>query len=203
MARDFHTHNQMPEIRALISTHLFIPGQLTSLEIHPWKLPGNFDPAILPGTEFAEKFSAIGEIGLDKLHGTDYDIQKKYFIELLKIAADCRKPVVIHAVRSFQEIFSVLKSFAQLKVMFHGFRSSPEMVEELWKRNITVSFHPQIINSPALLTKLKNPAGAFGFESDNDRNISVPQLLTGIKEISGINNIEKMTDQYFDDFLEI
>lgn len=203
MASDFHTHNQDPAVRALISSPVLLPGKLTSKELHPWHLPKTFISEVIPVQEDLSYFAAVGEIGLDKLRGIDYEVQKQYFTALLQLAYDCRKPVVLHAVRSFQEIFSALKPFSGLQVMFHGFRSSPEMLDELWKRKITVSFHPQIINSPALSAKLNNASGAFGFESDDDPEISITQLLIEVENFSGVCGLEKRTDQYFDDFLEI
>jgi Tat protein secretion system quality control protein TatD with DNase activity len=108
------------------------------------------------------------------------------------------KPVVLHIVRCYQELFAILKRYS-LRVMVHGFNGSPELLNELWKRDITVSFAPQILHKPELLTKLSAPAGKFGFESDNSPDISVKQILSQ----TGIKNIENMTDQYFNDFLEI
>ena len=203
MASDFHTHNPDPPVRSLISTPVYLPGKLISLEFHPWNLPQVFDPAQLPEKSCLSAFNALGEIGLDKLKGADFNVQQLYFHALLAMAADCHKPVVIHAVRSFDELFAAVKPFKQVKILFHGFRSSPQMLMELWKRRFTVSFHPQIVNSPALAQMLVNNAGAFGFESDSDPEADIPPLLDRMSVIYGLKNLENITDQYFADFLEI
>lgn len=202
MASDFHTHTPDTEYPALISSTDPIAGKLTSLEFHPWHLTSSFSPDHLPAPEFAQQFTAIGEIGIDKLRGPETGIQRQYFEKLIALARELGKPIVIHCVKSYDEIFSCLKRYP-VKAMIHGFRSSPQMLDELWKRNITVSFHPSIINNHPLLEKLKYASGSFGFESDDDPALRIPELLDKIKLRTGINNIEQITDQNFADFLEL
>ncbi|MBE6359102.1 MAG: hypothetical protein E7057_07645 [Lentisphaerae bacterium] len=202
MASDFHTHNPEPQIRALISSEHSLPGLLTSFEYHPWKMPSFFDRSKLPEPAQLISFAALGETGIDKLRGSSPEIQQCYFNALLQVAYECKKPVVIHCVRAWQEIFSLLKPY-RLQVMFHGFRGSPELLQELWKRNYTVSFHPLVCRSSGLLSMLKNAGGRYGFESDDDTEISVPQVIEKAGTLTGIADMEKITDQNFADFLEI
>jgi len=109
MASDFHTHIPRDGINALISSAELLPGHLTSLEIHPWYLPETFSPALLPDHEKLYPFAAVGEIGLDKLRGPESVVQEQFLRAILDLAADTCKPVVIHAVRSYPEIFAILK----------------------------------------------------------------------------------------------
>ena len=87
--------------------------------------------------------------------------------------------------------------------MVHGFRSSPEMLDELWKKKVTVSFHPQMVHNPALMQKLSAAKGSFGFESDDNKNINIEILINIAKNNTQIADLEKITDQNFSDFLEI
>ncbi len=203
MASDFHTHNPDTEVRALISSPIPLPGRFTSLEFHPWQLPEIFDSQILPSPDLLPDFAALGEIGIDKLRGPGNDIQQHYLHALLSLAADCQKPVVIHCVHAFQELFAALKHFSGIKVMLHGFNSSPEMLDELWKRNITVSFSRKATDKISLMNKLGNAGGAYGFESDDDPECNVMQLLDKVKTLFNIRDVEKFTDRCFADFLEI
>ncbi len=203
MASDFHTHNRNTAVRSLLSSPAPISGQFTSLEIHPWYLPANFDIQNLPSVDILNKCSALGEIGLDKIRGPEMSIQQQYFHSLLALAADCRKPVVIHCVRTYQELFETLKKFPQIRVMLHGFNSSAEMLDELWQRKITVSFSRAAAGKAALMDKLPHATGAYGFESDDDKTVDIPQLLDDIRTVFKINDIENLTDQHFADFLEI
>lgn len=202
MASDFHTHNAETDFRALITTPIPLVGKLTSLLCHPWFLPKKIAPEAIITPEKLSSFNALGEIGLDKLRGPEMEIQQYYFHYLLTLAADCRKPVVIHCVRAFQEFFAAIKPF-KLRILFHGFRSSPELLDELWKRRITVSFHPQAANNPALMKKLTAGTGKFGFESDDDRQVKLPEIIATAEKTSGTSGLEAATDQFFADFLEI
>ena len=202
MASDFHTHDQSPALRALISCKKTIPGKFTSFEFHPWLLPEKFDTRIIPEIMTLSGFAAIGEIGIDKMRGPDIAIQLQYLEKMLELAADLHKPAVIHCVKAFDELFAILKRFP-VKIMFHGFRSSPQMLDELWKRNITVSFHPQMVNNEIIMKKLPAACGSFGFESDDNKENDVKKLLEIAEKTSGVKNLEAVTDQNFSDFLGI
>ena len=202
MASDFHTHDQYSLLRALISCKKVISGKFTSFEFHPWGVPENFDISCLPEKSLLSEFSAIGEIGIDKMRGPDITIQLQYLKKMLELASDLHKPVVIHCVKAFDELFAILKNYP-VKIMFHGFRSSPQMLDELWKRNITVSFHPQMVKNEALMSKLSAAKGSFGFESDDSKDVNIVELLEAAEKNSKVKNLERVTDQNFSDFLEI
>lgn len=202
MASDFHTHNPQSIYRALISTPVVIKEKFTSMEIHPWFLPEMFDSHKIPEKIELDKFTALGEIGLDKLRGPEISIQEMFFQQLLILASECKKPVVIHCVRKYPETIKLLKPF-KLKVMFHGFHSSPELLDELWGRGYTVSFHHSAVKNSKLMNKLKSATGEFGFESDNDPSVDIASIIATAEKNTRINNLEKITDQNFDNFLEI
>lgn len=203
MASDFHTHRKEGNsIPALISSEKVLEGKLFSLQLHPWHLPEKFAPLPAETKNFLSAAAALGEIGLDKIHGADFQTQQQYLVDLFKLASDCRKPVILHVVKSFQELFELLKPF-NLKVMVHGFRSSGQLLQELWKRKITVSFHHQIINNEFLIKQIIKADGEFGFESDDYPDIHVEKLISVLSEKYKIKNLEKITDQNFANFLEL
>ena len=70
---------------------------------------------------------AIGEIGIDLFWDkTNYEFQKKAFIEQINWAEEYNLPVVIHARNSYQEIFQILDSLKSdtLRGVFHCFSSN-------------------------------------------------------------------------------
>ena len=83
--------------------------------------------------------------------------------------------------------------------MIHGFCGSPELLDELWKRRITVSFSEKTVFRQELIRKLAVNTGAYGFESDAAPESDVRKIL----EMTKIKNVEAITDQYFADFLRI
>ncbi|WP_349402181.1 TatD family hydrolase [Candidatus Phytoplasma solani] len=64
---------------------------------------------------------AIGEIGLDLYHQQDnLDIQKKNFQDQVKIAIQYNLPIIIHARKSFEEIYRLLLPFKnKIRGVFH------------------------------------------------------------------------------------
>ncbi len=56
------------------------------------------------------KVVAIGEIGLDYYHDdSPIDIQKKWFIEQIRLAKDLKLPIIIHDREANDDVFSILK----------------------------------------------------------------------------------------------
>ncbi|MCI5778777.1 MAG: TatD family hydrolase [Lentisphaeria bacterium] len=197
MASDFHTHRRpAPGIDALISAPEYLPDAKISLQLHPWHLPERFTPRPELAGELM-RFDALGEVGLDRMRGPELPVQQRYLLEFLRLAQELRKPVVLHVVRCFPELFAALRPL-KLRVMVHGFRGTPELLDELWRRGMTVSFHRSVLGREDILRKLRRPAGPFGFESDDDPRTTVRELL----DTCGIPNAEERTDQYFADFLE-
>ena len=193
MASDFHTHHPpAPGVRALISGTTPVPGNFNSLQYHPWHLPDRFSP---PEIVF-DGFDALGEVGLDKLRGPDLTVQQEYLRFFLGAAQDSGKPVVLHIVRCYQELFELIKPF-RVKLMLHGFSGSVELLKELWKRDITVSFSPKILSRQDLLQCLAAPAGPFGFESDDNPAVNTGEILKQCR----IKDIETVTDHNFKRFI--
>lgn len=196
---DFHTHRPSGKHPELISGSDPAAGKYTSLEYHPWYLPAQYSPLPDELKQQLAAFTALGEIGLDRLRGPQLSVQMEYFTALCQLAADCRKPVVIHAVKAFPEIFSILKRF-DLRWMFHGFRGSVTMLENIWSRGGTVSFHPEVCRYPALLAKLRSPTGKFGFESDDSEALT-EDICAKAAAASGNADLQQLANRNFMEFV--
>ena len=84
---------------------------------------------------------AVGECGLDKFSLVDLETQEKVFVAQIQMALKYDLPMVIHSVRSWQEIIRVKKQYARKQTwVVHGFRSSIEAAESLIRHNILLSF---------------------------------------------------------------
>jgi TatD DNase family protein len=84
---------------------------------------------------------AIGEAGFDKLRGPSAELQLKVFNEQVTIAETCRKPVIIHCVKAWDELLSAQKNLKpSTPWMIHGFRGSVEMAKQLLSKGMHLSF---------------------------------------------------------------
>jgi TatD DNase family protein len=92
------------------------------------------------------KLIAIGETGLDYHYDhSARDQQKEYLKKYLKLALDCKLPVVIHCREAFDDFFSILDSCyvtdkAQGKGVLHCFTGTMEEAKQVLKRGFYISF---------------------------------------------------------------
>lgn len=79
-----------------------------------------------------EKVVAVGEIGLDYYWETEpRDVQKKWFIRQLELAAEENLPVNIHSRDAAEDTFRIMESHARgLDGIIHCFSGSRELAQE-------------------------------------------------------------------------
>ncbi len=90
-----------------------------------------------------EKVVAIGEIGLDYYYdNSPRDIQKKWFVEQIKLAKEVNLPIIIHSRDAQQDTFDILKAEqdGNLKGVLHCYSGSVEMAREYLKLGFYISF---------------------------------------------------------------
>ena len=171
---DFHTHK--PTAEGIITPRSF--------GIHPWdaELAGpptsswaSFSPNDCKSNNSSSaqpptysRFVAaeiIGECGLDKACGVDWEKQIELFRWQIEIAVELQKPMVIHCVRAMNEViamrrearspFSVLRCrlsrrhatpFHVSPWVIHGFIGNIQQAEQLFRAGIWVSFGAAILD---------------------------------------------------------
>ncbi len=82
-----------------------------------------------------KKVVAVGEIGLDYYWDNEsHDIQKKWFIEQLKIAKTENLPVVIHSREATEDTLAIMQEYGRdLRGVIHCFSGSVEIAREYVK----------------------------------------------------------------------
>ncbi|MBQ9765240.1 MAG: TatD family hydrolase [Lachnospiraceae bacterium] len=81
----------------------------------------------------SERIVAVGEIGLDYYWDEpDRDIQKKWFIEQLKLAHEVKMPVIIHSREAASDTYEIMKEYEAEKLggIVHCFSYSVEMAKQ-------------------------------------------------------------------------
>lgn len=105
------------------------------LGVHPWFI-GEHDESDLELlrqllVEGGSRCVGLGECGLDRLRG-DLSKQLPWFERQVRLAADLAKPLVIHSVRTHDEVGMVLrKCKPQVPVLIHGFSGSADQAKKL------------------------------------------------------------------------
>ena len=93
---------------------------------------------------------AIGEVGLDHHHVQDRALrerQEEVFRELLKLAEDLNKPVVIHSRDAERKAVEILKEYSLPDVMLHCFNGKPKLAKEAVEEGMTIGVTTQILYS--------------------------------------------------------
>jgi len=150
---DIHTHDAKPAdgvfaVENLMAHEALNPENISARAftagIHPWHLNDNNREKLL---DYVRNIAgnpgliAFGEAGFDKLRGPSAEIQRSVFAEQVKIADEHGKPLVIHCVRSWDELLASHKNLKpKTPWMVHGFRGKKELALQLIKRGMYLSF---------------------------------------------------------------
>ena len=198
MASDFHTHDPEAE-NALISSDRPLAGKTTSLEVHPWKINADFalDRAALAAK--LRKCAALGEVGYDPLRG-DAKRQLEVLPELLELALELKKPVVLHLVRPTETVFGILERHP-LRYLVHGFRGKAEKLANYLERGWFVSLGRKALADPGVAEYLRTRGvERIGFETDAAGE-DLRTVLDAAAAVLACPDIEHITDRNFDHFL--
>lgn len=80
-----------------------------------------------------KKIVGIGEIGLDYYHKGDSSLQKKWFINQLKLAKEVNLPVCIHSRDAEIDTLNILKNNGQMKGVIHCYSYGVKTMKALLK----------------------------------------------------------------------
>jgi TatD DNase family protein len=102
-----------------------------SIGLHPWLVQTEtietLENKILAFLQFPN-ICAIGEVGLDKFTA-DFSKQEEVFAMQVDLAKKYKLPLIIHQVKSANELFKQVKDFAE-PIVLHGYSGSLEQ----WKQ---------------------------------------------------------------------
>lgn len=113
------------------------PFVYAAVGVHPENVEELSEESLKELEEMAkrEKVVAIGEIGLDYYYDeVPKDIQKKWFLRQLELAAELKKPVIIHSRDAAQDTMEIMKEYqGKLTGIIHCFSYSKECAEFFMK----------------------------------------------------------------------
>lgn len=150
---DVHTHPLHSETETVIVQNIF-PGEgfaafsgrnFYSVGLHPWhiKTPEE-NNELLKMVEEALDFDHVifvGEAGLDKRCNTDFEEQFRVFKAQAYIAEEYQKPLIIHCVKAYNEVFKLYKEInPSVTWIFHGYNGSRELTKQMAGEKILFSF---------------------------------------------------------------
>ncbi len=148
MITDVHTHRKTQKYAVInADTDAFIPVEnlLYSVGIHPWDIE-NIDiekqfNRIATIAANCQQVIAIGETGLDSNIKTPLNIQQTIFEKHIELSELLRKPLIIHCVRSSNNIVKIHHLYKPKQPwIIHGFHSNSNVLRQfLSEQNIYIS----------------------------------------------------------------
>lgn len=179
---DIHTHHPECHQKAIVSAtpYTFEPqtGRCYSIGIHPWETDSVQEDALSKLAEMLrhKQVVAVGETGIDRLHGGTLERQTALFKAQASLAESLRMPLIIHAVRSFDVILYIRKQLQpQQKWIIHGFRNNAATAMQLLQAGCDLSFGEKF--QPEALRA--TPIDRLWIESD-DSLLAEPDLYSRI-----------------------
>ncbi|MBS1734582.1 MAG: TatD family hydrolase [Bacteroidetes bacterium] len=191
---DIHTHHtasQAGTIVNLLRDFDSIPAQgFYSAGLHPWYLEKDNEALHVNELKTAlhkPNVVAVGECGLDKLCDTDYHLQEYYFSRQIELANEYGKPMIIHCVRSFDEVLHLLKKKnITVPVIFHGFNKSHELALRIIKQGYYLSFGKHLQQSSVATVFASIPLNHLFLETDAS-DLHIEELYLTASALKGIN----------------
>ena len=185
---DIHTHNPR---QGVLSP--------TMAGIHPWDAERN-----LPMPDFSA-CDIVGETGLDYAKEVSREAQQELFLRHLTAAERLEKPVVLHVVKSFEDVMLALKKHRLQSVVFHGFIGSREQAQRAISEGYYLSFGDRSLRSPRTREVIAtiNPENLF-CETDDRDDISIEEIYAEVAKLRGTtqeelaSEIEKNYRRLFD-----
>ena len=149
---DIHTHSFTPAINPAIRNLTFdMAGSMVasneqgffSAGIHPWHA-GDYSTELfekLAAWASDSRFVVVGECGLDKHSPFPMEIQTFVFEQHIILSEKLQKPLIIHCVGCFNELFALKKKMTPRQLwIIHGFRGKPELAAQALKAGCALSY---------------------------------------------------------------
>lgn len=143
--------------------------QACSVGLHPWDVAADWPDKVdqLRKDALLPNVWAIGECGLDALRGCDMLTQKAAFMAQVEVSEEVGKPVLIHCVRSFDQLLLLHKQCRPRQLwIVHGFRGKPALAQQIMAKGMLLSFG-HVFNAETL-RMVATSSHPFFLETDYD-----------------------------------
>ena len=207
---DIHTHQILNSEEVLsipsiflqdIDFHDDIDFPFTSA-IHPWHATlfssEEIDLMLRKLTDYP-RLIAVGETGLDKACNIDYQFQKRVFEQHIEFAENQHKPLIIHAVKSWNEIIVYVRKI-KVPVILHAYTAGPEITRQLIDLGCNFSLGKAVLNlSSHLQESLKLiPDDSLFLETDNS-SLSIIEIYDQVSKLfdRSLNELKNQINQNY------
>ena len=154
---DIHTHTTKTGDNLIQIVNLDIQRDVPELGyfsygIHPWALDNTEFQSEKALQTLEEKLKlpqvlALGEAGLDKMHKASFEQQIELFERQIELSEALQKPMILHDVRSHNEIIALQKKHrAKQHWVVHGFSGTEQDIKQLIGQGIFLSVGESLLH---------------------------------------------------------
>ena len=154
---DIHTHTAKPSANVIQIVNLDLnqpcPEQgYYSYGIHPWALDNAEFQAEKALQILEEKLKlpqvlTLGEAGLDKMHKASFERQIELFERQIELSEALKKPMILHDVRSHNEIIALRKKHKAVQPwIVHGFSGTEQDIKQRIGQGIYLSVGESLLH---------------------------------------------------------
>ena len=170
-----------------VNIHTHLPTgsgiELRTEGVHPW------DADMQLVATLGERLSdaqAVGETGLDFVHGPSREGQTEALRAQLRLARERELPVVLHCVRAFEPLMRELAACEPRAVIFHGFIGSPEQARQALAKGYFLSFGERAFASPKTLAALRETPLSQLFLETDDSPVPIEEIYARAAEARSV-----------------
>jgi TatD DNase family protein len=180
------------------------PKVYATIGVHPLSLDSSkIDRALKFIQKNIGKAVGVGEIGLDywlkdvRKDPNRKELQKRVFKNLLEIAKEHGKPVVIHSRGAWKDCFEMVKEAKVEKAVFHWFSGPIDVLESLLKEKYLISATPAAAYSKEHRTAIQTtPIENILLETDSPvmyrgKTSEPADVISTLSEVAALKDMEK------------
>ncbi|WP_281717562.1 TatD family hydrolase [Alistipes senegalensis] len=157
--------------------------ELRTEGVHPWDADMQLVATL--GEQLSDA-QAVGETGLDFVHGPSREVQTEALRAQLRLARERELPVVLHCVRAFEPLMRELAACEPRAVIFHGFIGSPEQARRALTKGYFLSFGERAFASPKTLAALRETSLSQLFLETDDSPVPIEEIYARAAEARGV-----------------
>jgi TatD DNase family protein len=167
-----------------------------ALGYHPWQIKEEEVEANLSFIRVhIEECIALGEIGLDYKIKAKKELQWRVLEEVLNIAFESNKPIILHCRYSHQRTFEMVKERKIERAVFHWYSGSLALLDEILTRGYFISATPALVYSPPHREAIKRaPIERILLETDTPvsyqgREARPKDVFMSLEEVARLKNL--------------
>ncbi len=98
--------------------------------IHPWEVEKSYNQ-LKEVEKLVPQACCIGEVGLDYRFVKDKELQKRVFLEFVRMAKEYDKPLNLHALDAWRDVFDILIKYDVKRAYFHWYNGPLNLLEDI------------------------------------------------------------------------